>query len=133
MVANQTDGLTPQQEAAILALLAEPTVAKAAETSGVPERTMHRWLREPVFRAAYQEARRDAFQQALSMVHRYAPAAVATLVKAMHDNSAPWNSRVTAATAMLKFSREALELDDLAERVKALEITSKENEPWRSR
>ena len=94
---------------------------------------MHRWLREPVFRAAYQEARREAFRQALGLVHTYAPAAVATLVRAMHDHDAPWSSKVSAATAMLKFSREALELDDLAERVKALERSSQETEPWRSR
>lgn len=47
--------------------------------------------------------------------------AVATLVKVMNDNAAPPSSKVTAAAVLLKFGREGIELDDLAERVETLE------------
>jgi hypothetical protein len=47
--------------------------------------------------------------------------AVATLVKVMNDNGTPPASKVSAAATLLRFGREALEMDDLAERVEALE------------
>ena len=39
----------------------------------------------------------------------------------MADESAPTSSKVSAATAILRFGREGIELDDLAARVEALE------------
>lgn len=118
---NLTDGLSPKQESAILALLAQPTVLRAAEAAGVAESTMHRWLCEPAFASAYRAARRRAFAQAVAVTGRYAPLAVQVLAKIMADERAPHSARVQAAQAILKFTRESLELDDLAERVEALE------------
>jgi len=46
---------------------------------------------------------------------------VHTLARIMADPSVPPAPRVAAATALLKFSRESIELDDLAQRVEALE------------
>jgi hypothetical protein len=39
----------------------------------------------------------------------------------MTDTTAPHASRVSAAASILKFGRESIELDDLAERLGALE------------
>ena len=39
-----SSSLEPRQERAIIALLNEPTIAKAADAAGVGERTLHRWL-----------------------------------------------------------------------------------------
>ncbi len=47
--------------------------------------------------------------------------AVNTLVQVMMDDSAPSSSKVAAATTLLRFGREGIELDDLAVRVEALE------------
>lgn len=58
------DGITPKQEKAIIALLQEPTIPKAAQAAGVGVRSVHRWLTEPEFSRAYRRARRDAFSQA---------------------------------------------------------------------
>lgn len=121
MAANAPDNLTPIQEKVVLALLTAPTVEKAAAECEVGARTVYGWLDSPKFMAEYRKARRYAFQQALGLVHKYAPIAVQTLAKVMTDNTAPHTSRVTAAATLLKFSREALELDDLAQRLEALE------------
>lgn len=118
---NLVDQLSPKQEQAIIALLAQPTVLRAAEATGVAESTMHRWLDEPGFAAAYRAARRKAFSQAIAITSRYAPLAVQVLGKIMSDEKAPHSARVQAATAVLKFSRESIELDDLAARIEALE------------
>jgi len=119
------DGLNQAQEKAILALLAEPSLTRAAKVCGITERTLYRWLREEkVFISAYRRARREAFSQAIGLTQRYAPVAVTTLVKVMTDDSAPHTAKVSAATTLLRFGRDGVELDDLQERVEALEETA---------
>ncbi len=116
-----TDGLTTKQESAIVALLKEPTLTKAAKVAGVGERTLHRWLRERTFADKYREARREAFSHAISLTQKYAPAAVAALTQVMADSSAPHSAKVQAASTLLRFGRQGIELDDLAARIEALE------------
>lgn len=115
------DNLSPKQEQGIVALLSEPTMAKAAAAIGVAQKTIHRWLDDPNFLAAYRKARREAFAHAISMTHQYAPVAVQVLVKISVNEAAPFAARVSAAATLLKFSRESLELDDLAARVEVVE------------
>ena len=115
------EALSPKQEEAISALLEHPTQARAAQAVGISEKTLRRWLDRPAFAAAYRRARREAFGQALGLVQRCAPMAVNALAKIVTDPAAPVPSRVAAASALLRFGREALELDDLAVRVEALE------------
>lgn len=117
-----SSGLTPEQDLAIAALLNEPTVAKAAAAAGVPERTLYRWMtKDDAFMAAHRRGRREAFGQAIGMCQRLAPMGLSTLAKVMSDPGTSASARVSAASALLKFGREALELDDLAARVEALE------------
>lgn len=120
--------VTGEQERAILGLIEQPTVPKAAEVSGVATSTIYRWLKEPVFASAYREARRESFRHAIGMTQRYAPAAIQTLMKVMQDPAAAHNAKVSAATALLKFSRESIELDDLAARVETLEQAAEQGE-----
>jgi len=115
------DALTRKQERALLALLREPTIAKAAGVCDTSERTMHRWLNDELFSRIYRKARREAFGQAIGLTQHYAPLAVNTLATLMADKSTAAHARVTAATTLLKFGREGIELDDLAARVEALE------------
>ena len=120
--------LTRPQETAILALLSEPSISAAAEKANVSERTLHRWLKEEEhFVAEYRRARREAFAQAIGLTQRASAAAVGTLLRVMHDSKATWSSRVAAATNVLKFAREGIELDDIAARVETLEATIAEH------
>lgn len=122
--------LTRPQETAILALLSEPSISAAAEKANVSERTLHRWLKEEEhFVAEYRRARREAFAQAIGLTQRASAAAVGTLLRVMHDSKATWSSRVAAATQVLKFAREAIELDDLAVRVETIERNASEEQP----
>ena len=115
------DALSPNQEKAILALLQEPTIAKAAKAAQVGHRTLIRWLTQDDFGRAYRKARREAFGHAIALTQHYAPLAVNTLATLMADKSTPAHARVSAASTLLKFGREGIELDDLAARVEALE------------
>src|SRR5262245_26304958 len=123
MVAQiKTDnGVTPRQEKAIIALCTEPSVQRAADSLQMPMRTLYRWMQEEAFKAALRRARRDSFTQAIALCQRYSSLAVTTLAKVMADSSAPHHAKVSAASAMLKFGRESLELDDLAQRIGVLE------------
>src|SRR5204863_5150060 len=83
------DGLTARQAKAVEALLQEPTVTRAAVVAGANERTLRRWLQLPAFRASLQRGRRESFGQAIGLTQKYAPVAVATLVKVMQDPQSP--------------------------------------------
>lgn len=124
---ERCDGLSGKQERAIVALLNEPSVSRAAQACGINQKTIHRWLDEPVFSRAYRKARREAFAQAIAATQRYAPLAVQTLAKIMADGTLSVSARVSAATALLKFSRDSIELDDLAQRLDDLERSIKDD------
>ncbi len=130
MAEHDLEALTHAQQQSIFALLAEPSIAAAAAKAGVGERTLHRWLRQEVFGSVYRDSRREAFIQAIGLTQRSAAAAVATLLRIMHDPKATWSARVAAATNVLRFARESIELDDLAERLIKLEkATQQEDQP----
>ncbi len=104
---------------------------------GVGERTLHRWLTEEPFARAYREARRGVFQQAVSLTQRYASLAVQTLAKVMTEASSPWSAKVAASSALLRFGREGIELEDMEARIEALERRSApapgtEVRPWQA-
>lgn len=117
---DEPTGLTQAQEQAITALLTEPTIARAAQAVGVSERTLHRWLARPDFRAHYLKARRNVFDQAVALTHKYAPLAVNTLARTLSDPSAPWATRTAAAVGRFFFTTMAalaqLERDQVSER-----------------
>src|SRR5687768_3126963 len=117
--------LNQKQERTIIALLNEPSIQKAAAAAEVGERTIYDWLKEETFSAEYRRARRDAFSQAIGMCMRYSPLASNTLAKIASDANAPASARVSASSALLKFSREGIELEDLEVRVKLLEQATK--------
>ncbi|HVU63061.1 MAG TPA: hypothetical protein VHC70_03735, partial [Phycisphaerales bacterium] len=121
MQQHDLDTLTADQERAIVALLGQPTVAKAAESLGIHESTLHRWLREPPFARAYARARREVFRHAVALTQRYASHAVQILMKVAHDPAASHAARVSACATVLRFGRESIELDDLGARMEALE------------
>jgi hypothetical protein len=136
-VRKDSTEITPKQEHANIALVNEPNIAKAAESIKVTQRTLYRWLNDPVFTAAYRKARREAFTQAVSLAQRYTPMAINTLAKLCSDTATPAHARVSACTAILKFGREGIEIDDLAARIETLEqaakiVPNKSTTPWAS-
>jgi transposase-like protein len=80
------DGLTPRQEAAIVALLSQKTVKAAAKKAGVPEPTLWDWLREPKFKARYSLLKRCLSEQALSEIADELRANGKEAVKALKRN-----------------------------------------------
>ena len=113
--------LTPSQDRAIVALMSEPTVAAAARAAKVGNRTLHTWLHDETFLAAYRRIKRTTFEHAIGLTNRFSAMAVHTLAKTMTDPSAPHTARVAAAIGILRFGRESVELDDVLHRVEDIE------------
>lgn len=120
----QTDSdskLTPIQERAIIALLSNSTMKRAALSVGVDETTLWRWLQDKDFHAAYMKARRDTVSRAIARLQQASTEAVNTLREVMKDKTAKGSERVSAAKAVLEFSIKAVEIEDMAERLAQVE------------
>ena len=120
-MSHSGEKLVPKQEAAILALLSSRNVEEAARATDVDARTLYRWMKQPAFDAAYREAKRAAFSQAIARLHQMSSAAVTTLGKVMVDPSTPPATKVRAADSILGHTAKAIEIEDIETRVTALE------------
>ena len=116
---------TRLREQAIAALLETTTITAAAQRTGVAEKSLRNWLKDPDFAAAYRDARRAMVTHASDRLAKSCQEAVNALSDIMQhsENDAP---RVTAARAILDYAYRAVEIDDLAARVERLEALLKE-------
>lgn len=112
-----------KQEDAIAALLTQRNVEEAARAAGIGARTLLRWLQIPEFQAAYREARRAAFGQAIARLQQGTSAAATTLLKTMIDTNTPASVRVRAAEVIFNHAAKAIEIEDIEVRVSALEAS----------
>ena len=127
------EGLDDKQVQAITVLLHEPTITRAAKTLDLNEKTLRRWMREPRFIKAYHAARREAYDHAVGLLQHYAPMAVHMLAKVLNDDRTPPAGKIAAAAHVLKFSREGIELDDMAQRLELLERSAEMTAKWQGR
>jgi hypothetical protein len=111
-------------EDAIGALLAYPTITEAANSLGLSEKTLRRWLRDPGFCARYRAARRQAMEQSIAAMQQASSHAVDALVRNL--NCGVPTAEISAARALLEHALDAGEVVDLAERIDALEARAAE-------
>ena len=110
-----------KQEDAITALLSQRSIEDAARVAGAGARTLLRWLKLPEFDAAYRDARRKAFGQAVARLQQGTSAAATTLLKVMIDPNVSASVRVRAADSVLDHAAKAIEIEEIEARVAALE------------
>ena len=110
---------------ALSALLCSKTLVEAAKLSGVPERSLYRYLHTPHFAEVYRAARFEQVQQAMAQLQRMATKATATLETLLSDPLAKGAVKVTAAKVILDTALRATELDSIERRDMAL----KSNKP----
>jgi AcrR family transcriptional regulator len=111
-----------KQERAVSALINSNTIKEAAQAAGIGERTLYNWLQDKEFNEAYRQARSAVVQQALAQLQRVSSLAVTTLAAIMEDSEAPAGSRVSASKAVLELAIRAVELEDILQRLEALEV-----------
>ncbi|MBI9083351.1 MAG: hypothetical protein JEZ11_07115 [Desulfobacterales bacterium] len=120
-MATQTGKIARNQEKAIVALLSCPSVPSAAREAKVSQRTLYRWLDLGPFQRAYREARQKVVSHAVAAIQGAMSEATGTLRAVMKDSDAPASSRVAAARAVLDLGLRAVEIEDIEERVRAIE------------
>jgi len=113
--------LDAKQEKAIIALLNEPTIARAAKSAGVGETTLYRWLQEEGFNKEYRSVRKKALTQTIARLQNGTTKAIETLEEIMIDKEATSSSRVTASKIVLEIAFKAYELEELASKMDELE------------
>jgi len=119
-MSGSSDSLSPSQHAAIAALLAERTHAKAAKKAKVAEQTLRRWMAtDEEFLAAYRSARRTVMDAVIGNLQQTASKAVATLERNLTCGRP--GDEIRAALGVLHHASRGLEVGDLLERVEELE------------
>jgi hypothetical protein len=114
--------LTAKQNAAICALLNQPTIKAAAEASKISEASLYRWLATPAFSIALKDARDRALEAALSALQGASGKAVETLYEIMGDASAQASTRVSAAKTVLDMMIKAHDILVNEERLRVVEL-----------
>lgn len=110
-----------RKEKAIHALLSQPTIKKAAEVSGIGERTLHTYLDDPEFKREYQERRRNMMESACGVLTSHVGYAIAALLEITTDKRAGKIARVNAARTILEYALKTFEEMDLQARIETLE------------
>ena len=109
------------KDKAILALLQEPTIEKAAARCGISEVTLWRWQQRNDFQELYQAARLRITDAAIAQIQQASVEAVEVLrdmMKKAYKNPA---ARVSAAKIILEIAFNATELNRIEDRLTELE------------
>src|SRR5262249_33731567 len=100
---------------AVAALLAEPTIERAAQSAGVGYRTLKLWLTQADFLAAYRAARREIVEGAVMRLQQAALAAVLALERNLTCGKPA--AEIAAARAVLEQALGGVQLFDLAQQL----------------
>lgn len=114
-----------RREGALAALLSEPSIRDAAKKAKLSEATLYRYLGEPDFSARYKAARREAIGHLTTRLQAKADASAAVLSEIAEDREKPASVRVSAAKAVIEYALKSHELNDLGERLDAVEASLK--------
>lgn len=112
---------TIRQDAAIAALVSNPTVREASKASGIPERTLWRYLGQEDFSKRLDEERSKLVSDATDRLKSKLAAATSAIAEVMEDQDAPPQTRVNAAKVILEFSLKYSEMSDIIHRLDELE------------
>jgi hypothetical protein len=118
--------LSGAQNKAVLAMLSGSNFLEASQTAGVSQSTMWRWMREPDFKQALRDGRLELMEGAIGRIQQACSEAVEVLRSVMNNQESPCSSRVTAAKCVIEMALKAVELQDLEQRIIALEKAESE-------
>ena len=115
------------KEATIVALLTSSSIEDAAQSVGISETTIYRWLKMPDFQDALTEAKREAVRVAVAKLQQGAGEAVDALKGIMSDSKAPASARVSAAKTVIDMALKSTEIEEITKRIDELERTMEKN------
>ena len=109
------------REAAVTALITNPTIKGAASECGIAEKTLHAWLKEEDFASRVREAQEEVTRQAIGRILLSIGRSIETLEEIMQDATNNASPRVAAARTLLDYAFKVYELQTVQQRLEALE------------
>jgi hypothetical protein len=127
MPTGHGERLSRLQEATISALLTSPTITACAESLSLHPNTVRRWLQQPAFAQAYQQAREQLLARTIGRLQ----AAVFEVVDALSEDlkSLDVSTRHRAAQMILDATIRGTEALDLSRRLGELEHAMQRGTP----
>jgi hypothetical protein len=122
--------LTRKAEQAIAALLEHPTMAEAARSCGVSERSLWRWLQRDDFQKRYREAQRAVVDSAITKLQAATLRAVETLERNLTCGN--FFAENAAAQAILTHSFKAIEVRELQEQIDEIKTLLETKRKWQA-
>ena len=123
------DSPRPREARAIAALISQPTATAAAAAAGVGDRTLRRWMARPDFSRRLRTAQNEVLDQAFGTLRVATVEAVAALREIVGDQAGAKSARVAAARVVLDGARRAFQMEELEQRLQALERVVRERSP----
>jgi DNA-binding transcriptional MerR regulator len=114
-------GKARQMDAAIQSLLTCRTIVEAAEQCQVSRRTLHRWMKHERFKRQYDAAKKGLLNGAINRLRMAGFDSGKRLHEIVNDKETPTAAAVSAAGRILDLLIKGVELEDLTERITALE------------
>ncbi len=112
---------TARQRRLIEALLAGQSVTQACRTAGIARRTFYRWLRQPAFREALQQAEADLLEAATRRLLALQASALDAVGAVLADEHLPPTYRLQAARLVLDSALRFYDATSLERRITDLE------------
>jgi hypothetical protein len=119
MARGHGDKYSRKREQAIAALLNCPSIASAAKSIGVSERTLRMWMKKPQFAAAYRRARVDIVEHSVAQV-QLLTGVVPTALKEVLRKGTP-GERLRAISLIMDFALKGVDTADTQARLEAME------------
>jgi hypothetical protein len=113
--------ISPRKRKAIIALLSEKDIRSAADKVSVNERTLYRWLADPIFQAELLKAEGDMIDAATRHLVQLQQPAIETIKTILECEDVSPNTRLRAAQTILDYLIKLRELRNLESRLVALE------------
>ena len=108
--------------------MTHPSIEAAAAVTGISNATAWRWMRDPKFIEQYREARREIMRQTTARLQAAGAESVECLRAVQRDGESE-SARVSAARTILEHALKAVDLEDLTDRVEALERAQSGEDP----
>ena len=99
-----TSRRTSKKSKAIVALLSGKTNSQAAQSAGVTERTIYRWLSDPSFRSELSEAERQMIESATRQMSSLQEKAINVLDQLLESQDVSPQIRLSTAKSILRLS-----------------------------
>ena len=113
--------LTGAQQTAVSLLAQGWRRAEVERELGISRRTLDRWMVRAPFKETLDQERREIVREAMSRAKACMGQMLGVLQRIAEDDGMPPPSRVSAASKILDVAIKAIEVQDLDERIRALE------------